>query len=390
MIPHLLVIGIDGAIQVVGREERGLGQQVRHVAATAAGAHAPGARNGNGHVLAELDDIAVVLLQDGEIRVRAYGRSIIIGHLRHAQGTFLIGLGEAEGVTDGVAAAGHAHNHIVVGSILVDGLGEPVRTVPLSFPDPLHLDRHGRFDIVEFMQARLADQIQVLRGGNPVDAIGVRLLDTRVRIESNGRFLLTDLALARGHEDDTVRRAGTVDGRRRRILQDVDGFDVGRVQVLEVTAGHTVDDDEGARGAGGADTTDRDVVTGARTTTGLDDVHTRNGAVQGAQRIRRALLLDILTRDVDRGTRKQALLLGTITDDDRFIQELGVFLEHDIDDRASIQLLFLGSETDAGEREGGVRRNGNRVVTIPVREGAHSVVTAEHDSDTDDRFATRV
>ena len=240
------------------------------------------------------------------------------------------------------------------------------------------------------MQTRLADQVEIFRGGNAVHAVGVRLLETRVRIEGHGRLLLTDLTLAGSHEDNTVRRTGTVDSCGGSILQDVDGLDVSRVQVLQMAAGHTVDDHERARGAGGTDTTDRDVVSGARTTAGLDDVHTRNGAVQGAERIRRALLLDILTRDVDRGTREQALLLGTITDDDRFIQELGVFLEHDIDDRASIQLLFLGSETDAGEREGGVRRNGNRVVTIPVREGAHSVVTAEHDSDTDDRFATRV
>ena len=238
------------------------------------------------------------------------------------------------------------------------------------------------------MQARLCDHIQVFRSGDPVHSVGVRLLEARVRVESNSRLLLADLALARGHEDDTVRRTGTVDGRRRRILQDVDGFDVGRVQILQMASGNTVDDHERARGTGGADTADRDVVTGARAATGLNDVHTRNGAVQGTQRIRGALLLDILTRDVDRGAREQTLLLGTITDDDRFIKELGVFLEHDIDDRASIQLLFLRSETDAGEREGGVRRDGNRVVTIPVREGAHSVVTAEHDSDTDDRFAT--
>ena len=157
-----------------------------------------------------------------------------------------------------------------------------------------------------------------------------------------------------------------------------------------MTAGHAVDDDERARGTGGADTTDRDVVPGARTTTGLDDGHTRDGAVQGAERIGRALLLDLVTGDVDRRAREETLLLRTVTDNDRLIEEFGVFLEHDVDHVAAVQSLFLGRKTDAGERKRRVGRNGDGVVTVRVREASNSVVAVEHDSDTDDRFTVRV
>ena len=240
------------------------------------------------------------------------------------------------------------------------------------------------------MQAGPADQVQVLRSGNPVHAVGVRLLEARVCIEGNRRLLLADLALAGGHEDNAVRRTGTVDGRGGGILQDVDGLDVSGVQVLQVTAGHAVDNDERARGTGGADTTDGNVVTRARTTTGLDDVHTRDGAVQGAERVGRALLLDLVTGDVNRRAREETLLLRTVTDNDRLIEEFGVFLEHDIDGRTPVQLLFLRGETYAGERKRGIGRNGDGVVTVRVREAAHRVVTVEHDGDTDDRFTIRV
>ena len=228
------------------------------------------------------------------------------------------------------------------------------------------------------------------RYSEAVTPVRVRLLETRVGVEGDGRLLLANLALAGSDEDNAVRRTRTIDGRGGRILQDVDGLDVSRVQVVEVAAGDTVDDDERAGGTGGADTTDRDAVAGTRHTTGLDDVHTRDGAVQGAERVGRALLLDLVTGNVDRRAREETLLLRTVTDNDRLIEEFDVFLEHDIDGRAPVQLLFLGRETDAGERKRGIGRNGDGVVTVRVREAANSIVTVEHDSDTDDRFTIRV
>ena len=61
-VAQLLFVSIKGAVEVVGREERGLGEEVGHIATTAAGAQTTGIRDGNGHVLAQFDDVAVVLL----------------------------------------------------------------------------------------------------------------------------------------------------------------------------------------------------------------------------------------------------------------------------------------------------------------------------------------
>ena len=382
-VAQLLVIGIKGTVQIPGRQERGLGQEVGHIAATAGRAHATGIRNGHGHVLAELDDVAVALLQDGEIRVGADGGSVIIGGLGCAQGTFRIGLGEAEGVADSVAAAGDAHGQVVGRGVLVDGLGEPVGTVPQALADPIHLDRHGLLDIVKVIQTCTLDQIKVFRSGDAVDTVGVRLLEAHVGVEGDGGLLLADLALAGGHEYDAVGGAGTVDGGGSRILEDVDGLDIGRVEVIQIAAGHTVDDDERVGVAVGAETADGDVVAGTRHTAGLDDIHTRDRAVESAEGVGGVLLLDVFTGNINSGTREEFLLLGTITDDDGLFEHLVVFLERD--DHA------LGSGdgdrrvADAGDFELSARRDLDAEFTIQVSRCTR-VCAGDHDGGADDRL----
>ena len=240
------------------------------------------------------------------------------------------------------------------------------------------------------MQAGLADQVQVLLGGDAAHTIGVRLLETGESIERDGGLLLAGLALAGGHEDNAIRRTGTVDGRGGGILEDIDGLDIGGVQVVQVAAGHTVDDDERSGGTGGSETADGDVVTGTRNTARLNDIHARHGAVKGTQRIGGVLLLDFVTGNVDRGTGQEFLLLGTITDDDGLIQEFRVFLERDVDDGTSAYGNGLGRIPDAGEREGCVGRNGDGITSVRFRKCSDSPVTVQHDSSTDHRLAARV
>ena len=51
-------------------------------------------------------------------------------------------------------------------------------------------------------------------------------------------------AFLRGHEDDAVRTACTVDGTGSSVFQDIKAFDVIGVEICQVAARNTIDDDE--------------------------------------------------------------------------------------------------------------------------------------------------
>ena len=219
-----------------------------------------------------------------------------------------------------------------------------------------------------------------------MDTVGVRLLEAHISVKGDGRLLLAGLALAGGHEHDTVGGAGAVDGGGGGILKNINGFDVGRVEVIQVAAGNTVDDDERAGVAVGAETADGDVVAGTRHTAGLDDVHTRNGAVEGSERVGGAHLLDFLAGDVDRGTREESLLLGTVTDNDGFLEHFVVLLEDDVEDALIADLEGLALVADALDGDRGSCRNTERECAVQIGCGADACVTDHGYSRADDRL----
>ena len=143
-----------------------------------------------------------------------------------------------------------------------------------------------------------------------------------------------------GYDDDAVGAAGAVDGRRRSILQDRDGLDVGRVDVAEGSdrIHNTVDHDQRIVGSGdGTGTADTDHGVGAGLTVGGGDFHTGHTALKGLVYGQNRLIADIGHLDVGDGSRKVGLLHGAVADDDSLFKHLvGVGRHSDVDALAAL------------------------------------------------------
>ena len=145
--------------------------------------------------------------------------------------------------------------------------------------------------------------------------------------------------LLRGDDDNAVGSTGTVDGGRRGILEDGEGLDVFRVDGGQRVAhagdavignGQAVDDVQRVVGGiQGCAATDTDRSAGARHTGTRSDDDTRALAAEEVGRGRDDTLVDFVGLDGRDGTGEVTLLDGTITDDDDFVEEVGVIREGD-------------------------------------------------------------
>ena len=224
-------------------------------------------------------------------------------------------------------------------------------------------------------------------------AVGADGVDTGTGLEGNLRLaLLTALG---GHEDDTVRTAGSVQSRRGGILQNSDALDIvpvdGRKDVGTLNGGRTVDDDEGVgvvRG-GGADTTDTD--THIQTGLTVDDrsLKTRNLAFQSAGNGTLSLDDDVLLIDRRDGTGQILFLRGTIGDIDELVEHLGVIGECNVYDGTGTGNNFLVCESDAREDKGSSGPDIQAIGSIQVchRSGGGAL---DEDAHARDRFTLSI
>ena len=144
-----------------------------------------------------------------------------------------------------------------------------------------------------------------------------------------GRAFLTGLG---GDEHDTVTGLRTVDGGGGGVLQDLDGLDHGRIQILDVVHLQTIDDEERSDVAGvGGVTADTDVSALARSTGGVDDLDTGGLALQGGGGVGGGTVLQVLGTDRCHGAGQVALALDAVTDDDGLIQEFSVLDEDELE-----------------------------------------------------------
>ena len=191
---------------------------------------------------------------------------------------------------------------------------------------------------VELVSQRVGVRIQARIGiGGPEDlaeAFGIQHLEPaglflqlqgRVEVDLHPAFL----APVGGDDDDTVRGAGTIDGGGGGILQDLDGFDVGGVDVLDAhRGGHAVHDVQRVGVVQRTDTADADAGLRSRVA-GRVDVHAGDAALEGGHHVEGRTVLDILHGNDRDGTGEVALALGRVTDHDHLVQHLVIFLEHD-------------------------------------------------------------
>ena len=169
---------------------------------------------------------------------------------------------------------------------------------------------------------------------------------------------LTSLTLLSGHEDHTIGSSRTVDGAGCSVLQHVNTLDVGRVQVVDVTTGHTVDNVQRLRVTIGTSTTDRHLKAVTRLARYGLDGYTRALALKSAENLSGVQLCDVFTLYLNSSTSDQLLLLDTVTYDNHFVEQSVVFLKSDVVSTLVTNLDFLSLKADV--------RNNNRSTGIHV------------------------
>ena len=238
-----------------------------------------------------------------------------------------------------------------------------------------------------------ADAGVVLRPAAPLDRLCsghgrqdvINLLQRKVGGIIQGEAALA--ALLRGDQHDTVTTLGAVNSRRGSILEDVDGLNVLGVQHIQADAvgNHAVDDDQRVgTGINRVGTADLDGTRGTRTQVRRGNDDTRSLALQGFDRVVDRVGSQLSSTDRHHGTGNIALFHGTVTDDDRLLQERDVFDQRDGHDAGGRDRR--GHVTDARDLQSCAGGDIQREVTVHIRDSTIRR-TLDHDAGSDDRFA---
>ncbi len=170
-----------------------------------------------------------------------------------------------------------------------------------------------------------------------------------------------------GDENHTVGTTGTIDGGCRGILQHVNGGNVLWCNSCQVSL-NTVNQDQRRQITNKCgNTTQTDGGFCRRTTAGVDHLKTCDLTFHEFCGIADLTHVEVLGLHRGNGRGDVALTLGTITDDDDFVQKCVVFLK----DHVAASLHFLIDEADVADNEYGVAvGNVQRVVTFEVGNGS--------------------
>ena len=228
-------------------------------------------------------------------------------------------------------------------------------------------------------------QVEVLRPGVTVgDHVrhGGRGFERQVRlVVHRGGPLLRALG---GDEHHAVRRAGTIDGGRRGVLQDGHALDVVRVQQAGAAL-NTVDEHQRAAAlADGSRTADVERRGGVRTTVRELEVQVRHAALEHLRQVRVRTSVEGLLAHRFHGAGEIGLLLGTVTHDHGLFEHFLVGGERNVDPGTALDGNLRRLVTDALDRQDSIGRDGDGIVTVHVgrrsRRGSFL-----HDTSTDDR-----
>ena len=235
----------------------------------------------------------------------------------------------------------------------------------------------GREEII--VQRGIVSLVELAGLGDDVVVLDAAAVHTHAHIDIDLRVAGT--AALGGHEDDAGGATGTVQGGGSRILQDGDALDVTLRDVGQ--AGRirsAVDDDEriGRSGQGG-DTADVDATAaGTRGAGGTLHLETGNLADQGVGNIGRRALLQFIGFHHGRGAGEGLLRGRTESDDDGFVQQIGVLFHDDVDDTTSFHRNLLADEADVRDGQDGVRRSVDGVSAICTGNDAIAGTVNDH------------
>ena len=232
-----------------------------------------------------------------------------------------------------------------------------------------------------------------LFGREHVQFVG-HLLHTHVGIETYVDFAVVLRTALGGDDHNAVGTAGTVDGRRRSILQDVDAFNLGGVEGRHaVFAGETVDDVQRLVALRDGDTaTYADGDFSTRSTFALHHLHTGYAAGQGLRHIRGRSLQQLIALDRYDRTGQVFAARRTVTDGYDFFQLNSIVVENHVDLFLTGNFDFLRLHTYIGKDEDvlGCVVYFDRVLAVEVGDGSDTLGSFQHDVGTDYFHAIRV
>ena len=186
-------------------------------------------------------------------------------------------------------------------------------------------------------------------------------------------------------KDHAISTVGTIDGCRCCVLQHINAFDVGRIEVIDVAASYSINNIDRLGITVGTSTTHCYFETITRLTGNGRNVHTRSFALQSTEHLSGIHLFDIFTLDLYSGTGDEFLLLHTITDDDNILKSLVVGLQRDCKVGLISDGDFLCLIAYIRHHEGSSRLDVQREVTIKICDCAVLGISLLHNTGTNDR-----
>ena len=180
---------------------------------------------------------------------------------------------------------------------------------------------------------------------------------------------LAFLALLCGDKDDTVGRAGSIDGSGGGILQNLDALDVVRVDEVDAAGRHTIHYIKRVRIVDCSDTSDSDLRSSVRRSGSLGDEHSGGHTLEHIVNPGLGLDLEVIGGDAGDGGGDNALFLNAVTDHDRLFDGLCVRNEGHLHVLRGRKLLR--NIADERELEDGTLRDIDLEVTVGI---GHSTV----------------
>ena len=224
----------------------------------------------------ELVEIVAVLRLEGDVGiVGAERQTVEIGlAVVAAHDAVLLEVAQGQEIGGLVGAAAHGQLVLRDGGVVVEGLVLPVGTLAGGGDFGRGIER-----LAAVVDAALVHDHHVF-GGVEDFLLAPGVLPAVAAVVGDGGLAL--LAAARGHEHDAVGGTGAVDGGGSRVFEDLDGSDVGRVQVVDAAVnGHSVHDIERIGIVDGADAADLDLRAGTGLAGGLRDLDAGHLALEG-------------------------------------------------------------------------------------------------------------
>src|SRR5690606_11457707 len=226
------------------------------------------------------------------VEVRCYG---------FAEDPVLRGYGVAQRERRPLASAGDVNGMVLCQRIVLVDFLEPVGTRPRTALYLFILIGDKGSPIVRsqpFVETAFVLDSHVLFGREHGGHL-IGILPSHKRVIVKGS--LSGFTLLGGNKDNPVCRPCTVDGGRSSVLEDVDGFDIGRVEAVDIAADDVVNDIQRLRIANGTDTANVDFEPFAWHAGCLGDLYARRLALQGVGHGSGAQFLDVVAFDLHHG-----------------------------------------------------------------------------------------